>query len=107
MALDDVSAAILYRSIRELLMNVVKHARSKTARISLRRAGDFCEATVGDDGVGFEPIPARAQFAEGFGLFSIREQVLQMGGDMKVDAKPGQGTRVKVRLPLRVPPEGA
>lgn len=64
--LQDATAAILYRAVRELLMNVIKHARA----------------------------------ADGFGLFSVREQISRLGGTMEVASGERRGTRVSLRLPL-------
>lgn len=106
--LDDATAGLLFRSVRELLVNVFKHAKAPTARVSLRRVGDHFEIEVEDKGVGFDPGDVNLQSAgSGFGLFSVREQIRRLGGTVEVTSAPHEGTRVSMRVPLKVgAPEG-
>ena len=98
---EDVKL-LLFESVRELLLNVVKHAKTHSARVSLSREdGRFLQIVVSDNGVGFEP--ARAGAMEGsFGLFSIRERVGLIGGTFEVDSSPGKGARFTLRAPLAI-----
>jgi two-component system CheB/CheR fusion protein len=98
-SLPETSAALVFRAIRELLMNVLKHAQAPVAWVSLRRQGEQLVVEVRDEGVGFDA--ELAQPASGFGLFSVRERIARLGGKMEIDAAPGRGTRVTLRLPLR------
>ena len=103
-------AVILFQAARELLFNVVKHARARSARVSISRESDMVRLQVEDDGVGFSPAEAgRATPAGGgFGLFSIRERLTQAGGRVEVDSAPGKGTRVTLWAPaVEDAPEGA
>lgn len=100
--LEDAMAAVVFRSVRELLLNVVKHARSPTAMVALRQRGDQLDIEVADHGVGFRLDDAASHAASGFGLFSIREQIGRLGGTLSVATAPGQGTRVSLRVPLRL-----
>ena len=88
--------------MRELLANVAKHARTSRAVVSARRDGDLLEVTVHDSGAGFGPAERQGNrgAAGGFGLFSIREQLSQVGGTLKVDSTPGRGTSVRLAVPL-------
>ncbi len=97
--LDDATASLVFRSIRELLMNVFKHARSPNANVALKRAGDHLEVVVEDKGVGFDMSAAGAS-GSGFGLFSVREQISRLGGTVEVASAPEQGTLVRLRVPL-------
>jgi PAS domain S-box-containing protein len=100
--LDEASRALVFRAVRELLMNVLKHAKVPAAKVSLRRTGDHFEIDVEDRGVGFDPdAPADRPGGPGFGLLSVREQIGRLGGTMKVESAPQQGTRVSVRVPLQ------
>jgi two-component system, NarL family, sensor histidine kinase LiaS len=56
------------------------------------------EVQVSDSGVGFDP--AHLQHAAGLGLVSMRERVVEVNGQLTVDAAPGRGTRITVRVPL-------
>ncbi len=97
--LDDVTAALVLRATRELLMNVVKHSRAPTAKVSLRRVGDRVAVTVEDTGVGFDPEAPNARFG-GFRLLSVREQIRRLRGSTEVISSPGQGARVVISVPL-------
>ena len=99
--LNDVTAALLFRATRELLMNVVKHAGATSARITSRRDGECFEIEVEDHGVGFDPndLGHRAS-GVGFGLFSVREQIQGLGGTVDVVSAPSVGTRITLRVPL-------
>ncbi|MFH1143420.1 MAG: sensor histidine kinase [Candidatus Eisenbacteria bacterium] len=92
---DDVRV-LLYKSARELLHNVVRHAEAREVRIRLAMTRFAVGLTVRDDGRGF-----RADAGEGgFGLFSIRERLHQLGGRMRIDSLPGRGTVVRLRAEL-------
>jgi signal transduction histidine kinase len=101
--LDDTTAAVVFRTVRELLMNVFKHAQTLTARVWLRRTGDWLHVTVEDKGVGFDPGPEAILASGSFGLFSVREQISRLGGTVEIVSAKGQGTRVHVQVPLEQP----
>jgi signal transduction histidine kinase len=92
---------LLFQSVRELLFNVIKHARAKEATVTLERSGREVRVTVSDAGAGFDPATKRdAPSAEGgFGLLSIRERLDLLGGRMEVHSAPGRGTRVALIAP--------
>jgi signal transduction histidine kinase len=106
--LDDASKAVVFRAVRELIMNVLKHGKAP-AKASLRRTDDLLEVEVEDSGVGFDPgAPTDRAGGGGFGLLSVREQIASLGGTLKIDSAPQQGTRVSVRVPLHtsgIPPQ--
>jgi signal transduction histidine kinase len=104
--LDDATAALAYRAVRELLLNVVKHAKARTARLSLRRVDDHFAIDVEDCGAGFDPGEVLGGAKGGFGLFNVREQVRRLGGTVDIVSAPREGTRVSVRIPIRGPTEG-
>jgi PAS domain S-box-containing protein len=92
----------LFEAVRELLLNVVKHAQADGAEVRLRKLpGGEVEITVADTGIGFDPaqLGAAAPAAGGFGLFSIRERLSYLGGRLAVDAAPGQGSRFTLVAP--------
>lgn len=92
---------ILFRAIRELLFNVVKHARAKMARVTIEGQKSRVTVTVEDDGVGFVThADGLRNGVGGFGLFSIRQRLQNLGGNMALVSSPGQGTRVCLELPL-------
>ncbi len=99
--LDTDMRVLLFRAVRELLHNMVKHARASTVWIAIRRAGGRLRITVEDDGVGFpDPMPDVSSGA-GFGLFAIRERVTAQGGTFRIDRRPGGGARIRQSVPLQ------
>jgi signal transduction histidine kinase len=98
---DDVGI-LLFQAARELLANIVRHARADTAKVSITRSGDQIQVDVSDDGVGFDPAEMGPHMDENgrFGLFSLRERLEPLGGHMEVASKPGHGTRVTLVAPL-------
>lgn len=101
-SLDETTAVIVFRAVRELLLNVLKHAKSPEAKVSLRRMGDHLEVVVEDAGVGFAPEALiSAPSGGGFGLFSLREQMSRVGGTVEVTSAKGRGTNARVRVPLK------
>jgi PAS domain S-box-containing protein len=94
---------LLFRCVRELLFNVVKHAQAQVARIELRREDDArVMIAVEDPGVGFDPqrVAAERHERHSFGLLSVLERVEGLGGRVHVDAEPGRGTRIELRVPV-------
>jgi PAS domain S-box-containing protein len=101
--LDNEVRVLLFRAVRELLFNVLKHAQASGAKVRMRRVGDCLRVVVEDDGVGFAPekLSATSGKVEGFGLFSIRERLNYFGGRMEIDSPPGKVTRVILTVPLQ------
>jgi signal transduction histidine kinase len=97
--MDNEIRIVLFRSVRELLANVVKHAKARHVLITLQRYGARALITVADDGNGFKEGAARS--SKGFGLFNIREQLSYIGGVLTIASRSGQGTIVKIEAPLR------
>ncbi len=101
--LDDDIRAILFRNVRELLVNTVKHAQAHKVKVDVRRTGtDIC-VSVEDDGIGFDPAEVKAMAAgsDRFGLFSIRERLEQLGGLIEIESRPGRGSRILMKAPLK------
>ncbi len=99
LASEDV-ALLLFRSVRELLFNTVKHAGVKEAALRVRRQDGNVEIEVSDEGAGFVPMPTDAMSrGGGFGLFSVRERIGLLGGQMEIDSAPGRGSRILLRVP--------
>ena len=105
---------LLYQSVRELLINIVRHAKTSRARLALSvEVTNQLQIVVQDDGAGFkvESLAARTSGMH-FGLFSIRERMEAMGGAFVLDSTLGGGTTITLTLPLRnavepVPPQRA
>lgn len=91
---------VLLQCLRELLVNVAKHAHTDEATVTIRRNRGTVQLTVADKGHGFnrEPLVAERS-AGGFGLSSIRERIEDLSGTMDVQSAPGQGTTVTIEVP--------
>ncbi len=102
--LDDDVRVVLYRAVRELLINIIKHANAQHVKVSIYyKEKNKIRINVIDDGIGFiYPIENFASNkAGGFGLFSIRERLNYLGGSLEIDSKPGHGTRVALVMPTK------
>jgi signal transduction histidine kinase len=101
--LNEELRILLFQAVRELLVNVVKHAQARRVKVSTWREGGQMRLQVADDGKGFQVSETgpRRQKHGGFGLFSIRERLRPWEGRLEVDSQPGAGTRVTVSVPLQ------
>ena len=101
LAMPDDQAVLLFQSMRELLLNVVKHAETDRAILSLKTTQpEIFTLSVQDQGKGFEVAHQEApSISHGFGLFSIRERITAMGGTVTIDAADGIGTCVTLDVP--------
>lgn len=93
---------LLLRGVRELLFNVVKHARVDHARVTLHRAPDGgCVVTVSDQGAGFDATRMREDRVNGsgLGLATVALRLDLLGGECEFASTPGEGTRVTMILP--------
>jgi len=101
--LDDDIGSLLFRDVRELLFNVVKHSQATKVKVSIRRIGERISISVEDNGMGFVPaeVTAKAVGKGGFGLFSIRERLEQFGGHLQIESAPGGGCKVTMIAPLK------
>ena len=99
---EDIPAQLrvmLWKSTRELLHNVIKHAGAGKVSIRLENAPGRVNLEVQDDGHGFDCDLARQEAGQGFGLFSIEERLRQLGGVMNITTGPGLGTCVRLEAP--------
>jgi PAS domain S-box-containing protein len=95
LVLDEATRVTLFRALRELLVNVAKHAKVGEAQVRIWRDGDVARVSVEDSGVGFDPEATHG----GFGILALRERVLQMGGSVEIESAVGKGTRIMVSVP--------
>ena len=100
-AFDLEMRILIFKLIRELLRNVVKHARVNTATVNVSMTPRELSLEVIDDGVGFEwQLSLFDTPREGFGLWSVAERIREANGKMTVDTAPGRGCKVSVVFPL-------
>ena len=100
----DIDLRVLvFKVIRELLRNVVKHSGVQSATVTVTRTTDELCVVVEDRGVGFEwQLSLFEPREHGFGLWSVIDRVREAAGEMTVDTGPGRGCRVTVVFPLGV-----
>jgi len=94
---------ILFHAVRELLVNVVKHAKAHIVKVSAGKINGKIRIIVEDDGAGFKISGKRESKSGGFGLFNIRERLAHIGGsvDIRSPVTPeGRGTKVTLIAPL-------
>jgi CheY-like chemotaxis protein/anti-sigma regulatory factor (Ser/Thr protein kinase) len=104
-SLPEDQAVLLFQSVRELLINAAKHARSPEATVVLQRVDGRVRIDVTDNGVGFDASAPAAEIPQGtvsskFGLFSIRERMKALGGTFEILSSAGKGTVATLSLPV-------
>jgi signal transduction histidine kinase len=87
--------AAIYRIVQEALTNTVKHGGAARAQVQLHEDDATIHVTIRDDGAGFDPTTD----TDGFGLLGMQERVELLGGTLRVESAPGEGTTVRVTLP--------
>ena len=100
--LEDEVKIFLYQAVSELLINVVKHGKTKNVSVSVMRDNSNIRIGVEDSGVGFNPqnIHSSGNKHEGFGLFRITERLNQLGGHFEIESHPNRGTHITLVAPL-------
>jgi signal transduction histidine kinase len=89
----------LMRIVQEALANVRKHAQVHRAEIHMSLDGAWVEVRVEDRGVGFDPVIVEGESRQHYGLRTMRERAESVGGELTYSSKPGEGTKVVVRVP--------
>ncbi len=92
---------VLYRVVQEALTNVVRHSGAGVCRVRMRRADEYVQCLIEDDGKGFYPgeVLASAQ-GHGLGLHGMRERIELVGGSLEFESEPGKGTSIFLKVPL-------
>jgi signal transduction histidine kinase len=96
--LPEHQAIPLFQSIRELLINALKHAESDDVTVSMEQHVGTLRIEVRDNGIGFDPIAVKKENFSKFGLFSIGERMQALGGTFEVESMPGHGTIARLTL---------
>lgn len=96
---DNIVHALL-RIIRELAVNARRHGQAVHVRVAGCLDGQLLRCAVSDDGCGFDPESAPGVLQGHFGLQGIRERIEELHGDLTIQSKPGEGTRVCLSIPL-------
>lgn len=101
--LSDETSVLLYQAVRELMINVTRHAKARNVKVSLQRDYKNVQIDIEDDGIGFDAshIDSHTSKSGGFGLFTIHERLKYLGGHFKIDSKTGFGTHATLTVPLK------
>jgi PAS domain S-box-containing protein len=101
--LDESAAVVLFQAVREVLTNVVKHARARHVKVRVHKVKDEVQVVVEDDGVGLDPavLDRSADPQRGLGLFNVKERLEYLMGRVEIHSSPGQGTTVTLAAPFR------
>ena len=98
--LDEDLRVSLFRCIRELLVNVARHADTSAASVLLQRDKTQLHVVVADEGIGFDNRNlSPAEDRSGFGLFSVQERMTHAGGSLEIESATGKGTRCALMIP--------
>jgi signal transduction histidine kinase len=98
--LPEEHRTCIYRVVQEALHNAVRHAEATTVRVNVREEPPNIVLSIQDDGKGFSPHDER-----GLGLLGMKERVNRLDGTFTVDSAPGQGTVLRIVLPVPAGPE--
>lgn len=93
----------IYRIVQEALNNIAKHANARHVDVELRKSHGKLMFSVEDDGDGFDPeaLPPPDVSAGGLGLFSMRERIALLGGEVTIESSPAHGTTILAQVPLK------
>jgi signal transduction histidine kinase len=99
--LEPKLEAAIFRVVQEALHNVKRHAQIGHAAVELTQEQGVVNVVVRDRGVGFDPQPLSST---SLGLRGIHERARLLGGASRIESAPGEGTTLRVRLPIVVEP---
>jgi signal transduction histidine kinase len=101
--LPPVMENAILRIGQEAITNATRHARAKHIKVKLDFLDKLVSLQVIDDGCGFDAdlkLQNPARETGGFGVLGMRERAVQLGGDLKVESRPGHGTQISLKVPL-------
>ncbi|MDD4159649.1 MAG: ATP-binding protein, partial [Synergistaceae bacterium] len=99
---DDEVCIILYRMTKELFANVIKHSNASLVNICINRGPHGIQVVIEDNGKGLsKKISRDGNASSGLGLFSIRERLIHIGGEMQIISENG-GTTISMLAPLHL-----
>ncbi|MFC1766427.1 PAS domain S-box protein [Planctomycetota bacterium] len=102
--LEEQTQVMLFQIVREILTNAIKHAQASMIDVTIIHSPNTLTVTVADNGVGFDThiLHRGAIHANGLGIFNIRERLEHLGGTMEFSSGQGQGTTVKLMIPVKM-----
>jgi signal transduction histidine kinase len=97
---DETIKILIYRSVRELIINIIKHAKTKHAEITLTIFDNQLTVSIEDNGVGFDVNKIDKINSLSFGLFSISKRFKALEGEIEIYSEPNRGTNILLIAPL-------
>lgn len=88
----------LYFTLREGILNAVRHSRASELHLSLTSTDKECSANLRDNGVGF--VVGSTESSNHYGLKGMKERIRRIGGELAIKSAPGQGTEIRITVPL-------
>lgn len=88
----------IYFTLREGVLNAIRHSRATDMRLSLTQTRTTCEARLSDNGVGF--AVSAAEGSSHYGMRGMRERIRKIGGEITFQSAPGKGTEIHITVPL-------
>src|SRR6185437_3844601 len=89
-----------FRVIQESLQNVHRHSRASRTWVSISASNVGLEVGIRDNGEGFRPAAAVSTSMSGFGLIGMRERAEVIGARLEVESEPGEGTEIRLVIPV-------
>jgi two-component system sensor histidine kinase DegS len=98
--------AAMYRLAQEAFNNAYKHAQPTYVSLELNFLEDSIQLLISDNGIGFsvEQVDSKARVHSQFGLVGMRERVELLQGKINIESSVGEGTKIKIQVPLGVEP---
>lgn len=97
--LPEELKAFLFRSIKELVMNIIKHAKAEKAQIEIHTLKKTIQVVVSDNGIGFQTTPDKKKTdRKGYGLLSLQERLRHLGGTISIETVGSRGTRITITI---------
>jgi len=97
--IDETRAMLIYRIVQESLTNISRYAQASEVKILVSFNSSEIDVSITDDGRGFDP--GEVMIKKTFGLLGMRERALALGGDLMILSRPGRGTTIAVKVPLK------
>lgn len=101
--LEPDMAVACFRIVQESITNILRHAKATKIHVTLRQEEHSLDLCIKDDGIGMSAreMPGTAAVRSTLGLLGMQERAQALGGRITIQSLPGQGTEVRVRIPLR------
>jgi signal transduction histidine kinase len=100
--IETEKSVVLFKTVRELLHNIVKHASAEKATIKIKKDDKNLCVMIEDDGIGFntESINAYGKNESAFGIFNIQERIAYFKGTFNIESERLRGTKIEIMVPL-------